>query len=431
QFADSSVAAYQLRHEGKGCDRIKGIIDSAFASEQVTTVSELWPAILSLLAASKPHCSGKGAKAMKKTRRPVLSLFVQLLVLSAVCRIFFTAPVLAFKPNEAGHLGITSEALNATQRTVGSETLKFSDRAVKQIRDANKDTDCLSCQGHAEFHFDDEAFATATARLTSLKASVISKITASNPDGAAARKDLGGALHPLQVSSADSTLAERGTAVTATRLGGSTFSGPAASVATCPSNPGTLGDAGLTTLTSGYFKIPLCDPPTGKCRHGIPIACSAGLNKDDPSRTGYTAARALAVSASKDFLNQILDDPSVAGNAKAIKALMDIRSTLAMVIDTTGSMGGIISQVKAQVAQIVNSVRGTDQEPSQYLLQPFNDPDVPGAFVTQDADAFIAAVNALFASGGGDCPELSQTGLLRAVAASQSAAKAYLFTDAS
>jgi hypothetical protein len=46
------------------------------------------------------------------------------------------------------------------------------------------------------------------------------------------------------------------------------------------------------------------------------------LNKDDPSRPGFDQARALAVTASEDFLAQILDDPSVAGNARAIKALM-------------------------------------------------------------------------------------------------------------
>src|SRR5205085_6950198 len=123
-------------------------------------------------------------------------------------------------------------------------------------------------------------------------------------------------------------------------------------------------------------------------RHGIslpflPNPCPGGLNHDDASRPGFTTARALAVEASKDFLNQILDDSRVAGNGKAIKALMDLKSTLGMVIDTTGSMGGIINQVKAQVAQIVNSVRDTDDAPSQYLLQAFNDPDVPDAFVTQ------------------------------------------------
>lgn len=373
---------------------------------------------------------------MKRTIKRLFRPLSQILVLLIVVQTLAVRPALAFKPNDAGHLGITSEALNATQRVINSETLKFSERAIKQTRDANKDTDCLSCQGNASFHFDDEAFAAGTSRLTALRASIISKITASSPDGASARKDLGGALHTLQDFYAHSNWVELGNGGIDTRLGRSTYGGLALSVATCPSNPGALGGSGLTNLTSGWFKIPLCVPPAGKCRHGIslpflPDPCPSGLNKDDSSRTGYPAARSLAVEASKDFLNQILDASGVAGNAKAIKALMDIKSTLGMVIDTTGSMGGIIDNVKTQVAAIVNSVRGTDDEPSQYLLQAFNDPSVPGAFVTQDADAFLGAVNSLFASGGGDCPELSQTGLLRAVAASQNDARLYLFTDAS
>lgn len=349
---------------------------------------------------------------------------------------FLPGSVQAFKPNDAGHLGITQEALIATTRVVGSETLKFSQRAIKQIRDANKDTDCLSCQANASFHVDDEAFAATTSRLVQLKTSVINKITASSPDGASARQDLGGALHTLQDFYAHTNWVELGNTGIDSRLGRSTYGGLPLSVASCPTDAGILGGSGLTSLTSGWFKIPLCVPPAGKCRHGIsipflPDPCPTGLNKDDASRPGYTSARALAVDATKDFLNQILDDPLVAGNAKAIKALMDVKSTLGMVIDTTGSMGGIIGQVKTQVAQIVNSVRDTDNAPAQYLLQSFSDPDVGTTFVTQDPDAFLAAVNSLFASGGGDCPELSQTGLLRAIAASLPDATLYLFTDAS
>ncbi len=372
---------------------------------------------------------------MTRKYPPSASVLARLLAFCIVAQ-FIPQSAQAFKPDDAGHLGITREALSATQRVVGSETLKFSDRAVKQIRDANKATDCLSCQANASFHFDDEAFAAGTGRLTQLKADVINKITASSPDGASARQDLGGALHTLQDYYAHSNWVELGNGGIDTRLGRSVFNGLPLTVATCPTDAGTLGGAGLSSLTSGWFKIPLCDPPTGKCRHGIslpflPDPCPNGLNKDDATRPGYTTARQLAVDASKDFLNQILDDPRVAGNAKAIKALMDVKSTLGMVIDTTGSMGSIIDQVKAQVTQIVNSVRNTDDAPAQYLLQAFNDPGVPGAVVTQDPDVFLAAVNSLFASGGGDCPELSQTGLLRAVAASLPDATLYLFTDAS
>lgn len=373
---------------------------------------------------------------MKKKYSANVSLVARVITLCILAQTLLLRPALAFKPNDEGHLGITSEALLATQRVVGGETLKFSERAVKQIRDANKDTDCLSCQGNAEFHFDDESFAAATARLSALKADVIAKISTSAPDGASARASLGGALHTLQDFYAHSNWVELGNSGIDTRLGRSTYGGLPLSVASCPTDAGMLGGVGLSSLTSGWFKIPLCVPPAGKCRHGIslpflPDPCPSGLNKDDHTRTGFTQARALALSASKDFLNQILDDPSVAGNAKAIKALMDVKSTLGMVIDTTGSMGGIINQVKTQVAQVVNSVRDTDDAPAQYLLQAFNDPDVAGTFVTQDPDAFLAAVNGLFASGGGDCPELAETGMLRAIAASQSDAKLYLFTDAS
>ncbi|MBE8988348.1 hypothetical protein [Nostoc sp. LEGE 12450] len=371
--------------------------------------------------------------------KKILQKITYIFVLSTLLKVALplaVQPALAFKPNEGGHLGITSTAVNSTQRVVNDETLKFSERALKQIRDANKDTDSLSGQADASLHVDDEAFTATTNRLVGLKQSIIAKITSSSPDGASARKDLGGALHTLQDFYAHTNWVELGNTVIDTRLGRSTFSGLPITTATSPANnPGTLLP-GLRELTSGWFKIPLCIPPTGKTRHGIsipfsPDPCPSGLNKDEPDRPGYAAARNLAIEASKDFLNQILDDSRVAGNAKAIKALMDIKGTLGVIIDDTGSMGGIINQVKTQVAQITNTVRGTDNEPSQYLLVRFGDPDVGNAFVTGDADAFVGAVNALSAGGGGDCPELSMTGLLRAVAASQSDSNLYLFTDAS
>ena len=173
----------------------------------------------------------------------------------------------------------------------------------------------------------------------------------------------------------------------------------------------------------------LCAAPLGKTRHGSETC--QGLNKDTGDRPGYPQARSLAVLASENYLDQILDDPAVAGNAKAIKALMDIKGTLGMIIDTTGSMGGTIDAVKNQVAQIVADVRGTNNEPDEYLLVPFNDPDVGQPFTTADPDAFLAAVNGLTADGGDDCPELSQTGLLRAVGAARSDSSLFLFTDAS
>lgn len=122
----------------------------------------------------------------------------------------------------------------------------------------------------------------------------------------------------------------------------------------------------------------------------------------------------------------------MANDDVAKKCLLGVGSgTLGMVIDDTGSMGPEISQVKAQVAQIVNRVIGTDDVPKQYLLVRFGDPDVGPPFETFDASAFLGAVNALSPSGGGDCPELANTALLQAVSRAKRGSSFYLFTDAS
>jgi len=83
-----------------------------------------------------------------------------------------------------------------------------------------------------------------------------------------------------------------------------------------------------------------------------------------------------------------------------------------MCIDTTSGMsdsgmGDILEAVKNQAIAIVNERLGTAEEPSQYVLAPFNDPDVPAPTVTCDADEFKNAISSLSAHGGGDCPELA------------------------
>ena len=46
----------------------------------------------------------------------------------------------------------------------------------------------------------------------------------------------------------------------------------------------------------------------------------------------------------------------------------------AVVIDTTESMAVEIEAVKAQVKQIIQTTKGTPDEPLEYLMVPFNDP---------------------------------------------------------
>src|SRR4029079_7616633 len=144
----------------------------------------------------------------------------------------------------------------------------------------------------------------------------------------------------------------------------------------------------------------------------------------------HGAARAVAERATTDFVQGILD--TLAGNDKAIMALLDVRGTTAFIIDDTGSMGGAIAGVKSAVSQIVTTLDADpDLQPTNWVLERFGDPDVGPPFETDDASALLARVNGLSAGGGGDCPELSQSGLLEAIDASLPNSNLYLFTDAS
>ncbi len=49
-------------------------------------------------------------------------------------------------------------------------------------------------------------------------------------------------------------------------------------------------------------------------------------------------------------------------------------SVICFVIDTTGSMSEDIKEARSIVYQIIDSKKGTQDEPSEYILVPFNDP---------------------------------------------------------
>lgn len=49
-------------------------------------------------------------------------------------------------------------------------------------------------------------------------------------------------------------------------------------------------------------------------------------------------------------------------------------SVLCFVIDTTGSMRDDIAAARKVVYDIIDSRKGTQDEPSEYILVPFNDP---------------------------------------------------------
>lgn len=49
-------------------------------------------------------------------------------------------------------------------------------------------------------------------------------------------------------------------------------------------------------------------------------------------------------------------------------------SVVCFVIDTTGSMSDDIEAARKAVYEIIDKKKGTQDEPSEYILVPFNDP---------------------------------------------------------
>ncbi|XP_034043930.1 von Willebrand factor A domain-containing protein 7-like [Thalassophryne amazonica] len=190
-------------------------------------------------------------------------------------------------------------------------------------------------------------------------------------------------------------------------------------------------------LTSGYFNLLSEEKPSGKCSHGgsgdktrkkDPVG---GINKDTihaDHGKDHDKAAAVAVLATME----LLEDIRLAVGVPNFLRLMGVSqsSALCFVIDTTGSMGDDIAEVKRLAAVIIDRRKGTPAEPLSYLLVPFNDPDFGPVTKTTDSDVFKSRVNNLEAYGGGDFPEMAMSGLQLALTAAPPYSEIFLFTDA-
>ncbi|XP_072535236.1 von Willebrand factor A domain-containing protein 7-like [Salminus brasiliensis] len=192
-------------------------------------------------------------------------------------------------------------------------------------------------------------------------------------------------------------------------------------------------------LTTGYFSLFSNYKPPGKCSHGGTLDMTSrvepkgGINKDDTEAShGYLhlAAADVATAASKDLLEDIRRSTT---DTEFLR-LMGISSysfVLCIVIDTSASMADEITEVKRITSVIIDSRRGTADEPSIYILVPFNDPGFGPVKKTTDLNEFKRLVNALSAGGGGgDDAEMSLSGLWLALAGAPAASEIFLFTDA-
>ncbi|XP_051903526.1 von Willebrand factor A domain-containing protein 7-like [Hippocampus zosterae] len=339
----------------------------------------------------------------------------------------------------------TASGVAAACRAQGS--VKSFQRAISSITLRNVRVDLLEALD-PRFHFDDETFVGGRDIITTGLQMVKAENKQQNFE--AAQDSLGETLHTLQDFYSHSNWAENGNTLPNSNLiRANTSIGNLAdeSRATCRSCDGDdcsnniLEDiARDQILTTGYFAIiPGTSKPSGKCSHGgaldltSRIEPTGGINKDTfDSEHGFlhSEAAALATMATSEILENVRQ---AAGNQPFLQMLGISRGSgkaLCFVIDTTQSMGDDIAAVQSAAASLIDGQVGTDDEPSAYILVPFNDPAFGPPIRTSDPEAFKNILDDLTASGGGDDEEPALSGLQLALSNAPQSSDIFLFTDA-
>ncbi|VDK71760.1 unnamed protein product [Dibothriocephalus latus] len=114
-------------------------------------------------------------------------------------------------------------------------------------------------------------------------------------------------------------------------------------------------------------------------------------------------------------------------------AAMPSAVSLAIVFDSTGSMGDDLKQVKMGARRILqrHMERGREALIKDFVLVKVHDPDVGPARVTTSTKTFYQYLESVYTQGGGDCPEMTITGIEMALEASHPNSLIYVFTDSS
>ncbi|KAK3364687.1 hypothetical protein B0T25DRAFT_628270 [Lasiosphaeria hispida] len=411
------------------------------------------------------------------------SILLGLLALVSTSNAFFPSDFREYVAGRGGtsHQGMTREVINNI--LIGPDTYfpgeatrltTYMIAAREEITDANMQVDDDEAHDSAA-HFDGENFPGGQARLSGSVAKIKAALSSSPLDVKLARSELGSALHTLQDFYSHSNWIELGNRLPHPDLGTETslvFAperadtckdcpgdfdlGCAATCAVRSSNPFITGiclalctcpdcSSNLDTslLTSGYYGGEGRDVPAGvaKCNHGGLTDFStpsigqyrAGINKDSfscnwsPHSNLHTEAVTVAKLATRQYIDLVTRDLTTPQK----RILFGVGPPLAFAIDTTGSMGGYIAAVREETKRIVQGRIGTPDQPSVFVLAPFNDPGTGPVTATSDPIAFAAALDSLPAVGGGDCPELAMAGISLALNSLPLGGNLVVITDAS
>lgn len=112
------------------------------------------------------------------------------------------------------------------------------------------------------------------------------------------------------------------------------------------------------------------------------------------------------------------------GTPDELDVVAESGQDIVFVIDTTGSMGDDIASVKSQAKSILDAVFDSDRglADSRIAVVGFNDPDTSTILSFTDQPdpedrkaAALDAINSISVDGGGDFPEMTFSGLLRAL----------------
>ncbi|XP_072318601.1 von Willebrand factor A domain-containing protein 7-like [Eucyclogobius newberryi] len=298
----------------------------------------------------------------------------------------------------------------------------------------------------APHHFNSEAFLEGRSLITEGVAAI--KANVRNENFQAARETLGRVLHTLQDFYSHSNWVELGNKEPYLNLirpdlpienlaDMSTPTCRDCAGGTCPNQ--ILSDIlHQGKLTSGYMGIFSGKKPSGKCSHGGSSDLTSfkvprgGIHKDErrPDNQDYhDAAVKVATAATLKLLEDIR---LAAGDNDFLRMLGIARSSVVcFVIDTTGSMSDDIDEARKVVYEIIDEKKGTQDEPSEYILVPFNDPEFGPVIKTTDPEVMKKEISKLRANGGGDLPEMCYSGIQLALTTAPSYSNIFVFTDAS
>ncbi|XP_040042128.2 von Willebrand factor A domain-containing protein 7-like isoform X4 [Gasterosteus aculeatus] len=297
----------------------------------------------------------------------------------------------------------------------------------------------------APHHFNSEAFLEGRGLI--IEGLVAIKANIREENFQAARETLGRVLHTLQDFYSHSNWVELGYTEPYINLirpdlplenlaGISTATCSDCASGKCPNSilPNILKEK---KLTSGYMGIFSAAKPKGKCSHGgagdltSTAEPRGGISKDE-RRADNVAFHNAAVNVATAASLQLLEDIRLAAGDNNFLRMMGIArsSVVCFVIDTTGSMSDDIEAARKAVYEIIDKKKGTQDEPSEYILVPFNDPDFGPMIRTTDADKMKREISLLRANGGGDTPEMCLSGLQVALTGAPDSSDIYVFTDA-